>query len=104
MEESIDWAHALQTEQIIGLINKLDLLHNPWFIAAAILFVVVSLVMKWRLLLTSTICLAALISLAAYVNTQGTDISKSSDGIFVFISGGAAIMFFFVYMTFMRGD
>lgn len=104
MEEVTDWAHILQTKEIIGYINELDLLHSPWFIAGAILFVLVSLFMKWKLLLSSTISIAALIALATYVGTQGTDVSKSSDGIFVFVGGGAAIMFFFIYMTFMRGD
>ena len=104
MDEVTDWAQMLQTKEIIGYINELNLLHNPWFIAGAVLFVLVSLFMKWKLLLTSTISIAALITLATYVGNQGTDVSKSSDGIFMFVGGGAAIMFFFIYMTFMRGD
>ncbi len=104
MEEATDWAQALQTQQIIGCINDLDLLHNPWFIVGALLFVLISLFMKWKLLLTATVSLAALIALTTVVSSQGTDISKSSDGIFMFLGGGAAIMFFFIYMTFMRGD
>ena len=104
MEEATDWAQALQTQQIIGYINDLDLLHNPWFIVGALLFVLISLFMKWKLLLTATVSLAALIALTTVVSSQGTDISKSSDGIFMFLGGGAAIMFFFIYMTFMRGD
>lgn len=104
MEEATDWAQALQTQQIIGYINDLDLLHNPWFIAGAVLFVLISLFMKWKLLLTATVSLAALITLTTLVSAQGTDVSKSSDGIFMFLGGGAAIMFFFIYMTFMRGD
>lgn len=104
MEEVTDWAHLLETKQIIGYINELDLLHNPWFIAGAVLFVLISLFMKWKLLLTTTITIAALITLVTVVSGQGTDVSKSSDGIFIFLGGGAAIMFFFIYMTFMRGD
>lgn len=104
MDEATDWAQMLQTKEIIGYINDLDLLHNPWFIGGAILFVLISLFMKWKLLLTSTISLAALISLATYVGTQGTDVSKSADGVLIFVGGGAAIMGFFIYMTFMRGD
>ena len=104
MEEATDWAHILQTKHIIGYINDMDLLHNPWFIAGAVLFVAISLFMKWKLLLTSTTSIASLITLATFVSTQGTDVSKSSDGIFIFIGGGAVIMFFFIYMTFMRSD
>lgn len=104
MEQATNWAQLLQTKEIIGYINELDLLHNLWFIVAALLFILISLFMKWKMLLTTTISLAALIVLATYVGNQGTDVSKSSDGIFMFVGGGAAIMFFFIYMTFMRGD
>ncbi len=104
MEEATDWAQALQTQEIIRYINDLDLLHNPWFIGGAVLFVLISLFMKWKLLLTVAISLVALITLTTLVSAQGTDVSKSADGIFIFLGGGAAIMFFFIYMTFMRGD
>jgi phosphotransferase system glucose/maltose/N-acetylglucosamine-specific IIC component len=104
MDQSIDWMHALQTKEIVGYIQELDLLHNWLFIAAALLFVVVSLLMNWRLLLTCTISLSGLIAITAYVTARGTDLEGSSDGIFMFVGGGAAIMFFFIYMLFMRGD
>lgn len=104
MEQATDWAQALQTQQIIGYINELNLLHNPWFIGGAVLFVIICLFMKWKLLLTSTVTIVALITLTTLVSAQGTDVSKSGDGIFMFLGGGAAIMFFFLYMTFMRGD
>ncbi|MDY0191467.1 MAG: hypothetical protein RBR22_12105 [Desulfuromonas sp.] len=104
MDQSIDWMHALQTKEIVGYIQELDLLHNWLFIAAALLFVGVSLLMKWRLLLTCTISLSGLIAITTYVSARGTDLERSSDGIFMFVGGGAVIMFFFIYMLFMRGD
>ena len=104
MEESIDWIHMLKTEQIINYVYDLDLLHNVWFILGAVLFVAVSLYMKWTLLLTTTLSLTALITIATMVSDQGTNLEKSSDGIFMFIGGGAAVMFFLIYMIFMRGD
>jgi hypothetical protein len=104
MEQAIDWAHLLETQQIINYINELNLLHNMWFIAGAVLFIAFSLFMKWRLLLTCTISLSALIALTSFVSGRGTDLGQSSDGLLFFVGGGAAIMLFFIYMLFMRGD
>ncbi len=104
MAQSIDWMHVLQTKEIVGYIQELDLLHSWLFIGGAVLFVGISLLMKWRLLLTATISLSALIAMTAYISARGTDLEQSSDGIFMFVGGGAAIMFFFIYMLFMRGD
>ena len=104
MEESLDWMHMLETKQIINCVYELDLLHNVRFILGAVLFIAVSLYMRWHLLLTTTLSLTALITIATMVTEQGTDLEKSSDGIFMFIGGGAAVMFFLIYMIFMRGD
>lgn len=104
MEESLDWIYMLKTEQIIDYAYELDLLHNVWFILGAVLFVAVSLYMKWTLLLSTTLSLTALITIATLVSDRGTNLDKSSDGIFMFIGGGAAVMFFLIYMIFMRGD
>jgi len=104
MDQSIDWMHVLQTKHVIAFIQDLNLLHNWWFIGGAILFIVISLLMKWHLLLTCTISLSALIALTAFITQRGTDLEQSSDGIIMFVGGGAVIMFFFIYMIFMRGD
>lgn len=94
----------LKTQEIVNYINELDLLHNWWFIGGAVLFLAICLFMKWRLLLTTTISLTALIGLITYIGGRGTDLEQSSDGIFIFVGGGAAIMFFFIYMIFMRSE
>ncbi|OQY18025.1 MAG: hypothetical protein B6I36_07950 [Desulfobacteraceae bacterium 4572_35.1] len=104
MDQIPQWMQHLQTKEVIGYINQLDLLHNWWFIAGAVLFVVLCLWLKWRLLLTCTLSLTGLIGLATYISTGNTNLEQSSDGIFIFVGGGAAIMFFFIYMVFMRGD
>lgn len=102
--ENMDWLQHLQTREIARYVQELDLLHNVWFIIATIVFIAVSLFLKWRLLLSCTLSLAALIALATAVSNRGTSLEQSSDGLFMFIGGGAAVMFFLIYMVFMRGD
>ncbi|MCD6527589.1 MAG: hypothetical protein J7K75_11425 [Desulfuromonas sp.] len=104
MEINTDWIEMLSTDQILTSVHDLDLLHNNWFIAGAVLFVIVSLMMKWHMLLACTLSLTGLIVITSLVHQQGTDVSKSSDGLFIFIGGGAVIVFFLIYMVFMRGD
>lgn len=104
MEITTDWVTLLETEHIVNYIHDLNLLNNPWFIAGAIIFVVGSLMLKWHLLLTCTLSLAGMLALTSLVHQQGTDLSQSSDSLFMFIGGGAIIVFFLIYMVFMRGD
>lgn len=104
MEESLDWVSLLETQHILDYIHDLNLLSNPWFIAAAILFVIVSLMLKWHLLLSCTLSLAGIITLTSLVHEQGTDLSQSSDSLFMFVGGGAIIVFFLIYMVFLRGE
>ncbi len=104
MEALIEWLKPLKTSMIINSITDLDLLRNPWFIAGAILFVVVCMWMKWRLLLSLTMAMTGIIVLLTLVQSSGTDLEHSSDSLFLFLGGGAALVFSFIYLVFMRGD
>ncbi|MDD3800952.1 hypothetical protein [Desulfuromonas thiophila] len=104
METLLEWLKPLETSVILDYIVALDLVHNPWFIAGALVFVVVSLYLRWHLLLSCTLSLAGLVTLVYFVHEQGTSLDRSSDGLFLFVGGGAAIVFFLIYMVFLRGD
>jgi hypothetical protein len=104
MEALIEWLKPLKTSTIIRYISDLNLLHNPWFIAGAVLFVVVCLWLKWRLLLSCVLALTGLITLVSLVHNSGTDLERSSDSLFIFLGGGTALVFLFIYLLFMRGD
>ncbi|MDD2557566.1 MAG: hypothetical protein RBR43_00335 [Desulfuromonadaceae bacterium] len=104
MEALIEWLKPLKTSMLIRYISDLDLLHNSWFIAGAIFFIVICLLLKWRLLLSCTLTLTGLIALVYVVHSSGTDLEHSSDSLFIFIGGGTVLVFLFVYFVFMRGD
>jgi hypothetical protein len=104
MEAIIEWLKPLKTSMIINYIADLNLLHNPWFICGSIVFVLLCLWMKWRLLLACTLSLTGFIALVYLVFDTGTDLERSSDSLFIFVSGGAALVFLFIYLVFLRSD
>ena len=104
MDAIIEWLKPLNTSMIIRYITDLDPLHNPWIIGATVVFVLVSLWLKWYLLLSCTLTLTGFIALVWLVQNIGTDLEHSSDRLFVFVGGGAALVFLFIYMVFMRSD
>ncbi|MDY0213127.1 MAG: hypothetical protein RBR06_08990 [Desulfuromonadaceae bacterium] len=104
MEAFIEWLKPLNTSTIIRYISDLNLLYNPWFIIGAVLFIAICLWLKWRLLLSCTLTLAGLIALIYFVRSSGTDLEHSSDSLFIFVGGGTALVFLFIYLVFMRGD
>ena len=104
MDQFMDWLSLFETQHVVTYVTELDLIHNPWFIAGALLFIIVSLILKWHLLLSCTLSLAGLITLVTVVHQQGTDLDKSSDSLFMFIGGGAIIVFFLIYMVFLRNE
>ena len=103
MNKFMEWIKPFETKKVVAFIHQLDPLHNVTFMVIVALFIAISLFMKWRLLLSCTISLAALITLTTIISGQGTDV-QNSDSLFMFIGGGAVIMFFLIYMIFMRGD
>ena len=104
MDQIMDWLSPLETQHVVNYVLDLDLIHNPWFIAGAIVFIIASLVLKWHLLLSCTLSLAGLIALVTAVHQQGTSLDNSSGSLFMFIGGGAAIIFFLIYMVFLRSE
>ena len=104
MEAIIEWLKPLKTSMIINYIADLNLIHNPWFICGAILFIVICLWLKWRLLLTCVLSLTGFIALVYLVFDTGTDLEHSSDSLAIFIGGGVVLVFLFIYMVFMRND
>jgi hypothetical protein len=104
MENFMEWLGMFETKHIVGYVTELDLLHDPWFIAGAILFIVVSLFLKWHLLLSCTLSLGGMIALVTFIHQRGTSLDNSSDSLFMFIGGGGIIVFFMIYMVFLRSE
>ena len=103
MATFMNWIQQFETSKVVAYIHQLDPLHNTGFLVVVALFVLVCLFMKWRILLSCTISLAALLTLVTMVSEQGTD-AQNSDSMFMFIGGGAVIVFFLLYTVFMRGE
>lgn len=104
MEALIEWLKPLKTSMIIRYIADLNLLHNRWFILGAVAFILICVWLKWHLLLSCTLSLTGFVALVYVVHSTGTDLERSSDSLFIFLGGGATLVFLFIYMVFMRGD
>lgn len=104
MEAVIEWLKPLNTSMIIRYISELNLMQNPWFIGGSLVFILTCLLLRWYLLLTCTLSLTGFIALVYLVHNTGTDLEHSSDSLFIFVGGGAVLVFLFIYMVFMRSD
>jgi hypothetical protein len=94
-----------RTWQALQDLNVGELIHNPWFLGSIGVLALVSLIMRWRLLLVVLVSVTAFTWLLSYVHQRGTELDGlANDTLLIFAGGGVFIIFFFIYLLFIRGD
>ena len=99
----------LETSKVVSYLQEADLqklIKSPYFLGTTATLAIVSLVMKWRLLLTLVMFITGFVYLLSYTIEQGTDIQGgiTNDTLAVFIGGGAVLVFLAIYLLFIRND
>lgn len=107
MDHILDFFRNLETQRIMQLLQDAkigDLIHNPWFLGSVAALAVISLVMGWRLLLTTVLGLTGFAWLISYTLQQGTSLDGSNDTLLVFVAGGAVVIGLVIYLLFIKSE
>lgn len=97
-----------QTARVVAYLREMkvqNLLHNPWFLGAVVLFVVVALIMHWRSLLVGVFFVVGFLGLISYVVGHSTAINGLDDPtLLVVIVGGAVLVGLALYVFFIKSE
>ena len=103
-----DFLQHFQTENVIQFLQGMNadqLVYNPWFLGTMGVLAVVSLLMRWRLLLVTILSITGFTWLISYTLEQGTNLEKGgTDTMVVFVMGGAVLVFLIIYLLFIRPE
>ncbi|TLM65426.1 MAG: hypothetical protein FDZ69_09920 [Deltaproteobacteria bacterium] len=98
-----------ETARVMAYLQALDLqelVHSPYFLGGAGTLAVIALVMRWRLLLVTVLCVGSFAWLLSYTLSRDTSLQGGggNDTLVVFVLGGAAIIFLAIYLLFIREE
>lgn len=105
----MDILQNFETARVVAYLKELDLqtlVHSPYFLGGAAALAITALVMRWRLLLVTILCVGGFAWLLSYTLAKDTSLQGGggNDALVVFILGGAVIIFLAIYMLFIRGE
>jgi len=97
-----------ETRKVLQFLTDMrvgELIHNPWFLGSMGALALLSLIMKWRLLLVSILTVSGLAGLISYTLEQGTDLQEyGNQTLLVFVAGGAVLIALVIYLLFIKSD
>ncbi|PLX82362.1 MAG: hypothetical protein C0617_14705 [Desulfuromonas sp.] len=103
-----EFFQLFQTERVLGYMQQWqigDLIRNPWFLGGMALLCLISLLLKWRILLATVVSVTGFVGLVSYTLGQETNLeSMSSDTLLVFVGGGVALVMVVIYLLFIKAD
>ena len=109
MNSIMDFLRSLTTENIVAYMDQArvgDLIHNPYFLGAMGALAVISLIMKWRMLLVANLSLVGFAGLMSYTMERGTAIDGglTNDTLLIFIGVGVLIIGAVIYFLFIKSE
>jgi len=104
----LDFLENFETGKIFQALQELkigDLIHNPWFLAAIAIVAILSIIMRWRVLLAVVLSLTGAVALINYTVEKETRVQGIGDEtLLVFIGGFACITVLVIYLLFIKGE
>jgi hypothetical protein len=104
----VEFLRRFETERVLRFLTEMkvgDLIHNPWFLGSMGTLALLSLLMKWRLLLVSILSVTGLAGLISYTLARGTQLDNlGNQTLLVFVGAGAALIAIVIYLLFIRSD
>jgi hypothetical protein len=106
---SIAWfLEALETRNVMEFLGQLDvgqLVHNPWLLGGIGALALLSLLMRWRLLLVTILSVTGFVWLVSYIQQQGTTLDgQAPESLLLFIGGGVCLIGLAIYFLFIRTE
>ncbi len=104
----VEFFRRFETERVLRFLTEMkvgDLVHNPWFLGTMGALALLSLFMKWRLLLVSILSVTGLAWLISYTLARGTQLDNlGNQTLLVFVGAGAGLIALVIYLLFIRSD
>jgi len=109
VDSVIQFLSTLTTENILAYMNQAkvgDLIHNPIFLGVMGAVAVISLFMKWRMLLVANLTIVGFAGLMSYTLEKGTNIEGglTNDTLLIFVGVGVVIIGAVIYFLFIKSD
>jgi hypothetical protein len=104
----VDFLKNFETGKVLQFLNDMnvgELIQNPWFLGSMGVLALLSLVMKWRLLLVTILSVTGLAGLIAYTLARGTQLDNlGNPTLLIFIGGGALLIAIIIYLLFIKSE
>ena len=109
IDSIIEFLKELSTENILAYMDEAkvgDLIHNPYFLITMGVIAVISLIMKWRMLLVANLSVVGFAGLMSYTMERGTSLDGglTNDTLLIFIGVGAVIIGAVIYLLFIKSE
>jgi hypothetical protein len=105
-ESLIDFLKNFKTGEVLGFLRTLNievLIHDPWFLGGTAALALISLIMRWRVLLATILSVTGFVGLLNYTLQQDTSLENlSNPTLMVFVGGGVLIIFVVIYLLFIK--
>jgi hypothetical protein len=98
-----------ETSNVVAYLQSLnlqELIHHPYFLGGTAVLAVTCLLMRWRLLLATTLGICGFAWLLSYTLARDTSLEggMGNDTLVIFVGGGAVLVFLVIYLLFIRGE
>ena len=109
IDSIIHFLSTLSTENIVAYMAQAkvgDLIHNPVFLGIMGAFAIISLIMKWRMMLVANLTVVGFAGLMSYTLEHGTSLDGglTNDTLLVFIGVGVVIIGAVIYFLFIKSE
>ena len=105
-ESLVDFLKNFKTGEVFTFLRSVnieDLIHNPWFLGGTAALALISLIMRWRVLLATILSVTGFVGLLNYTLQQDTSLQNlSNPALMVFVGGGVLIIFVVIYLLFIK--
>jgi uncharacterized membrane protein YgaE (UPF0421/DUF939 family) len=99
----------LRSEELLQFFKESqisELMYSPYFLGVVAIIILICLIMKWRLLLATTVGIVGFAELLAYTTAHDTSLADGlgNESLIIFIGGGAAIVSIVIYLLFIKSE
>ncbi len=109
IDSIFEFLSTLTTENILAYLGQSDLgnlFYNPYFLGSMGVLAVISLIMKWKLMLGGVITVVGCAGLMSFLAEQGTSLEGgvTDKTMLVFIGGAVVVVAALIYLLFIKSD
>lgn len=109
IDSVINFFKTLSTENVVAYMEQAkvgDLIQNPYFLGIMGAIAIISLIMKWRILLVANLTVVGFAGLVSYTMEKGTGLEGglNNETLLVFVGAGVVIISAIIYFLFIKSE